>query len=179
VARWSAGAGELVELRARLDALAELIQHHKDLRQPICHVRATGQELTVDFVEDRAGTWEDRPLRKTLSYRDQGGGSLESHSAGWEGFQWEAGPVQVLSQGKWGKVQVYAESRAEGERVIRHAAGLAGYSISGDPDHRWLQGTHAGTRIGRSGTMKVRELADGIAVRWRDGPSGPSFSSTA
>jgi hypothetical protein len=177
VARWSGGRGEFAELRERLDALAELLQHHKDLRQPICHVRATGQELTVDFVEDRAGTWEDRPLRKTLSYRDQGGGSLESHTAGWVGFSWQAGPVQLASYGKWGKVQVYAASAGEAERVIRHAAGLAGYDLDNDPDHRWLTGTHAGGRIGRSGTMIPKPVTGGIAVRWRDGPSGPSYTA--
>jgi hypothetical protein len=177
-ARWSAGAGQFAELRERIDALAELVQHHKDLRQPICHLRAQGRALVVDFVEDRAGTWEDRPLRKTLSYRDQGGGSLESHTAGWVGFRWEAGPVQVDSKGKWGLVKVLAETRAEGERVIRHAAGLAGYNINGDPTHQWFIGIHAGGRLGRSGTMKVRELADGIAVRWREGSSGPSYTST-
>lgn len=178
VAKWSAGSGQFTELRERLDALAELLQHHKDLRQPVCHVRSTGQELTVDFVEDRAGSWEDRPLRKTLSYKDQGGGSLESHTAGWLGFVWEAGPVQLASYGKWGKVQVYAANRAEAERVIRHAAALAGYDPNGDPDHRWIEGTHAGGRIGRTGTMKTREVPGGIAVRWRDGPSGPSYTST-
>jgi hypothetical protein len=177
-ASWPGGSGELAEVVARVDALAELIQHHKDVRQPICHVRATGQQLTVDFIEDRPGTWEDRPLRKTLSYRDQGGGSLESHTAGWEGFSWEAGPVKRISKGEWGEVKVYASSAAEAERVIRHAAGLAGYDMDNDPNHRWFTGVHSGGRIGRTGTMVVKPVAQGIAVRWRDGPSGPSYTAT-
>ena len=177
VADWPPTGDPLSLLSVKLDALAEIMQYAKELRQPICHVRATGQELTVDFVEDRAGTWEDRPLRKTLSYRDQGGGSLESHTAGWTGFSWQAGPVQLISQGKWGKVQVYAASRGEAERVIRHAAGLAGYDIDGDSKHQWIEGSHAGGRIGRSGTMIVKPVPGGVAVRWRDGPTGPSFTA--
>lgn len=115
-----------------------------------------------------------RPLRKRLSYRDMGGGDLESHTAGWIGFQWQAGPVQVLSVGKWGKVQVYASSEAEGKRVIQHAAGLAGYDIAGDPTHEWVVGEHSGGRIGRSGTMAVKQLPGGVAVRIREGSDGRS-----
>jgi hypothetical protein len=36
---------------SRLDAIAELIDHHKQLRQPICKGKPTGQPVTVTFVE--------------------------------------------------------------------------------------------------------------------------------
>lgn len=172
---YPATVGDAAAILARVDALADLAQASKDLRQPICHSKAVGQQLTVGFIEDRMGSWEDRPLRKTLSYRDQGGGTLESHTAGWVGFQFEAGPVQVLSIGKWGKVQVYTSTEQEGKRVIRHAAALAGYVPEDDPDHHWMHVTHTGGRIGKRGTMIVKPVGQGIAVRWRDGPSGPSF----
>ena len=113
-----------------------------------------------------------KPLRKRITYRDLGGGDLASHTAGWAGFQWEAGPVQVASYGRWGKVQVYAVSEAEGKRVIRHAASLAGYDLDGDPGHQWLTGQHGGGRIGRTGTMAVKDVGDALRVTQRDGPSG-------
>ena len=111
-------------------------------------------------------------LRKRLTYRDQGGGGLEHHTAGWVGFEWQAGPVQVLSVGRWGKVQVYAATEAEGRRVINHAAALAGYDLQGDPDHRWLIGQHSGGRIGRAGTMAPLQVPGGIAVTMREGSDG-------
>lgn len=117
------------------------------------------------------GTWQ-APLRKRLTYRDQGGGDLEHHTAGWVGFEWQAGPVQVASIGRWGKVQVYAATEAEGRRVIGHAASLAGYDIEADPGHQWLVGVHGGGRIGRTGTMAPLSVPGGIAVTMRDGSSG-------
>jgi hypothetical protein len=51
VANWSAGEGELGLLNAKLDALAELLQAHKDFRQPICATKASGQPVTVQFQE--------------------------------------------------------------------------------------------------------------------------------
>lgn len=116
-----------------------------------------------------------RGLRKRLTYRDVAGNTLESHAAGWANFEWQAGPVQVLSVGLWGKVQVYASSRSEGERVIRHAASLAGYDLENDPSHEWIVGVHTGGRIGRGGTMRARRLRRGVAVRMRQGSSGPSY----
>jgi hypothetical protein len=50
-AAWAGGIGNFASIIARLDALAELIQHHKDLRQPICRQKASGEEVTVVFEE--------------------------------------------------------------------------------------------------------------------------------
>jgi hypothetical protein len=51
VAPWNGGEGELLELKQRLDALAQLIQHHKDLKQPTCGGRGNGpgSNVTVHF----------------------------------------------------------------------------------------------------------------------------------
>lgn len=45
------GLGLAHAVTARLDAIAELIDHHKQLRQPICKGKPTGQPVTVTFVE--------------------------------------------------------------------------------------------------------------------------------
>jgi hypothetical protein len=50
-ASWGAGVGGFAMVRDRLDALAELLQHHKDLRQPVCATKASGEEVTVIFEE--------------------------------------------------------------------------------------------------------------------------------
>jgi hypothetical protein len=50
-APWPAGTGELGQVNAKLNALAVLLQAHKDLRQPICATKASGQPVTVQFQE--------------------------------------------------------------------------------------------------------------------------------
>jgi hypothetical protein len=54
LASWEGGEGEFVELRQRLDALAELIQHHKTAKQPTCGGRGNGpaSNVTVHFESD-------------------------------------------------------------------------------------------------------------------------------
>jgi hypothetical protein len=54
---WPGGSGELAELGEKLDAIAELIQVHKELRQPICggsHGAAArlGTPVTVTFEQE-------------------------------------------------------------------------------------------------------------------------------
>lgn len=113
------------------------------------------------------------PLRKKLSYRDISGQTLESHTAHWDGFVWQAGPVVVTHEGgSWGRVQVWAISRAEGERVIRHAAAIAGQ----DPDApgcEWLIHHAMNSRYGKEGRMIPKPLrGGGISVTMRPGPDG-------
>lgn len=53
-APWTGGEGELTELRQKLDALAQLVQHHKTLKQPTCGGRDGGphSNVTVHFESD-------------------------------------------------------------------------------------------------------------------------------
>lgn len=114
----------------------------------------------------------ERPLRKVLRYRDQTGASLEAHTEHWRGFEWHAGPVCVIHKGAdWGVPQVWAASAAEGKRVLRHAASIAGI----DPDEvgEWVVTGSLNPRYGRTGTMLVKGLANGaVSVTKRDGPNG-------
>jgi hypothetical protein len=49
-AQWPAGAGKLQEVEAKVDALAQLLQHHKDIRQPICTESRNRPTLSGDWV---------------------------------------------------------------------------------------------------------------------------------
>ena len=54
LAAWAQSAGLQAAIVKRLDALAELLQHHKDLRQPTCKqipVFRDGTPVTVTFEE--------------------------------------------------------------------------------------------------------------------------------
>jgi hypothetical protein len=115
-------------------------------------------------------TW--KPLRKRFSYRDQTGASLEAHTAHWDGFTWQAGPVIVRHvEGPWGKLEVWASSISEGKRVIRHAGSIAG--VNPDEVGRWEVSGVTNPRYGRSGLMAPKVLYGGfISVTKREGASG-------
>lgn len=51
VVNWQGGVGAFAQVNVKLDALAELLQAHKDFRQPICLQKASGEEVTVIFEE--------------------------------------------------------------------------------------------------------------------------------
>ena len=116
-----------------------------------------------------AGT---KPLRKTLGYRDLNGHTLETHTDHWRDFEWEAGPVVVTHEGaRWGRLQVWAATAAEGKRVIRHAGAIAG--VDPDEEGGWFVHVAQSSRYGRSGTMRVKPLGSGaVSVTMRSGSSG-------
>ena len=116
-----------------------------------------------------AGT---KPLRKTLGYRDLNGHTLETHTDHWRDFEWQAGPVVVTHEGgRWGRLQVWAATAAEGKRVIRHAGAIAG--VDPDEEGEWFVHVAQSSRYGRTGTMRVKPLGSGaVSVTMRSGSSG-------
>jgi hypothetical protein len=120
-----------------------------------------------------------KPLRKRFRYRDQTGASLEAHTEHWRGFIWEAGPVCVIHKGApWGVPQVWAASAAEGQRVIRHAAAIAGINADA-PAYQWIITTSSSPRYGSPGLMAPKDLGRGaISVTKRESPNSlPLVSS--
>jgi hypothetical protein len=114
----------------------------------------------------------DKPLRKTLTYRDQNGHTLETHTDHWRGFTWQAGPIVVTHAGaRWGRLQVWAATAEEGKRVIRHAGEIAG--VDPDAEGEWQIHAAVNGRYGKSGLMGVRPLGSGaISVTMRAGSDG-------
>jgi hypothetical protein len=111
-------------------------------------------------------------LEKVLSYRDQNGHTLETHTEHWRDFTWEAGPVVVSHEGAaWGTIKVWAATAEEGKRVIRHAAEIAG--IYPDSDGDWYIHLVQSPRYGKTGTMAPKPLRNGaISVTMRPGSDG-------
>lgn len=114
----------------------------------------------------------NRAVRKVLSYRDDSGSDQAAHVAHWEGFRWQTGPVIVASVGPWGTVQVWASSAAEGKRVIRHAANIAGFDPDDSAVGEWIVTTSGNPRYGRSAEVGVKIRAGVPYVTKREGPNG-------
>ena len=162
-------------ITARVDAVAALLQEHKDLKQPNCPgtqtSSRTGEWVTVKFESDENSDAGERPLRKRLRYLDQTASHPDVHVAHWEHFVWQAGPVIVAHRGAaWGDVQVWAASIGEGKRVIRHAGLVAGVPV--DDVGEFLVSGSSDTRYGRSGTMRVEVRRGLLGVSKRPSPSG-------
>ena len=171
-----ASVGGFNAIMQRVDALADLFQYSKDLRQPVCDKPKPlllGEWVTVNFESLGPSPASNDRLRKVLRYRDQTFSPLEVHAAHWHTFQWEAGPVCVISKGlAWGVPQVWASSAAEGKRVLGHAAVAAGIDL-GDPKHQWVISHSDSPRIGQQGVMAIRRLRNGaLMVSKRVGSQG-------
>lgn len=158
----------------RLDALAEMFQFDKELRQPTCRQHGpsqTGQPVTINWRSDvRTATGNDQ-ARKRFTYFDQSGSTLADHVTHWKDFTWTAGLVIVnCLDTQLGKPQIWASSLDEAKRVFAHAAAIAGVDLT---NARYEVGTSKDPRYGFSGLMRVDELRDGTkAITMRDGPSG-------
>ena len=144
------------EILARIDALPQLLQAHKEYKQPICNEAPCleGDFRTISFISDEVSPYGDGRLRKRFRYRSKssiGLGGLVDH---WKDFVWESGDVCVIHKGlSWGTPQVWARSAGEGKRVIRHAAAEAG--VNPDQDGEWIVSGSDNPRYGVSGTMRV------------------------
>jgi hypothetical protein len=162
---------------ARLDAIVELLQAHKNFKQPICgneKPELLGQWVTTRWESDEKMVDSGRRLRKLFRYRTQSSRDLGQLSAYWRDFTWKSGPVIVWHEGAWwGSPKVWAESAEEGKRVIRHAATEAGL----DPDQvgRWGLSSSNSPRYGMSGTMKILKREGFPWVASRQGPDWPNY----
>jgi hypothetical protein len=171
---WSGSWGPTGQVIARIDALAGLLQDHKNLKQPNCvePKRQEGEPVTITFLSDEASPDGERPLRKKFNYRDQSGAPLGAHVQHWQSFVWQAGPVCVIHKGgPWGTPQVWAASAAEGKRVINHAAAIAGVDTEAEGTE-WIVSGTPDNRYGKPGTMRVSRKGGVWWVTKRPGPSG-------
>jgi hypothetical protein len=155
---------------ARLDAIVELLQAHKNFKQPICNDRPKreGDWRTISFRSESTSPYGNSRLRKRFRYRSTSGLGLGEIVDHWKDFSFQSGPVVVGHVGSpWGSPQVWASSEDEGKRVIRHAAGEAGI----DPDQvgRWAIGSSSSSRFGVSDTMKVDKTGGYYWITARDG----------
>jgi hypothetical protein len=113
-----------------------------------------------------------RKLQKRLTYRVQGAVNLANQTAHWDGFTWSSGPWQVISDGVWGRIQVWASSPNEGKRVIRHAAAVAGVDPDDTAQAVWVVNEVTDPRYGAVRTMGLRRIRGLPCVSSRNGPSG-------
>lgn len=169
-----AGKG-LEVIAARLDALADIAQGLKDFKQPICPPGGPdpiGGWVTVNFQSSNSEIPSREKIQKVFSYRDPSDTPEADHVEHWRGFSWRTGPVVVShTGGLWGRTTVWAETEAEGRRVIGHAAAIAGVDLA---TGSWKTHMRVNPRYGRVGTVwPVRwEGGNDIAVSKRAGPSG-------
>jgi hypothetical protein len=172
---WGGSLFAMENLASRIDALAILLQHHKNLKQPTCppeRFEPQGDWVTIHFISDEPSPMGAKPLRKQFRYRDQTSTGHDAHVAHWLGFSWQAGPVCVQhADHAWGTPQVWASSVDEGKRVIRHAGQVAG--VDPDAEGRWVVSGSRSGRIGQAGTMRVQERAGVTRISMRDGTDGP------
>lgn len=108
---------------------------------------------------------------KRLTYRDMANAPLEAHAEHWRTFTFEGGPWKVEAIGPFGRPQVWASSEAEGKRVLRHAAAIAGWDLDG-PDVQIVADRIEDSRLGKGGTYRVAVKRGLLLVSKREGSSG-------
>lgn len=156
-------------------AMMEIMQQHLNWKTPTCNDNAKppleGQWVTTRWKSTEKMAHSGRRLRKLFRYRTKSSRDLGQLSAYWAEFSWQSGDVCVIHKGAWwGTPQVWAESEAEGQRVIRFAAAEAGI----DPDQvgEWTISSSRSPRYGMSGTMTI-ELYEGVP--WISSRESASF----
>jgi hypothetical protein len=171
----------LIALYDNQTTLMTMIQQHLIWKTPICEPEKPeleGQWVTTRWMSDEKVVGSERRLRKLFRYRTKSTRDVGQLSAYWEDFTWRSGPVVVFHKGAWwGTPQVWAETEAEGKRVIRFAAGEAGI----DPDQagEWGISSSSAPRYGMSGTMRIQRFEGFPWVAKRDGPNWPNYLAKA
>ena len=160
----------------RLDAISNQLDQHLNWKTPICKAdrpELRGSWVTTRWISDEKMAHSGKCLRKLFRYRSESTRDLGQLSAYWQSFTWQAGDVCVFHKGAWwGTPQVWAESEAEGKRVIRFAAAEAGI----DPDQvgEWGTSSSSSPRFGMSGTMRIQRYKGFPWVAQRSGPDFPN-----
>jgi hypothetical protein len=154
----------------RLDTMDDMLQQHLAWKTPICKpcIEQKGDWRSIAFLSDEVSAFGKSRLRKRLRYRSTSGIGLSGVIDHWKDFVWQAGPVCVQhADHTWGTPQCWAASINEGKRVIRHAAGEAGF----DPDKngRWVVSGSDSPRVGVPGTMRVNRSGGYYWITARDG----------
>lgn len=108
---------------------------------------------------------------KRITYRDLAGRSLEAHAEHWRSFTFQGGPWKVEAIGPFGRPQVWASSEAEGKRVLRHCAAIAGWNLDA-PNVEIVANRIEDSRLGRGGTFRVKTKGGLLLVSKREGSSG-------
>ena len=158
---------------ARLDALAELLQTHKELKQPTCAPKSTKGKYarSISFQSDENTERGNRRCTKRFGYRSNSPCELERLYEHWRLFQWNTGPVIVRHRGSaLGSLEVWASSVDEGKRVISHAGSEAG--IDPNQSGQWSVGSSNHPRYGLSHTVKLMEVRNLWQATAREGPDG-------
>ena len=155
----------------RLDAISAQITQHLQWKTPIClpeQPPLEGDFRTISFISDETSPFGKSRLRKRLRYRSSNGQDLDALVDHWKDFAWESGPVRVRwTGGAWGTVEVWAASESEGQRVIQHAAGEAGFDAF--ETGGWSTRVSSSTRLGVRGTMRVNTRGGYYWITARDG----------
>ena len=153
------------------DVMPELLQAHKNFKQPTCDTSQSipeGDFRTISFRSDETSPYGKSRLRKRLRYRSVSGNDLGAVVDHWKDFAFEGGPYRVRwIGGSWGPVEVWAASEAEGKRVIQHAAAEAGF----DPfeSGRWSTRVSSSARRGVQCTVRVDTTGGYYWITARDG----------
>ena len=164
----------LIAIANNQQLLIKVMQQALDWKTPICSptpTPVTGHLVSIHFESLENSPNSERSLRKLFRYRSQSSRTLAEIASYWKGFQWQAGPFCVgHTDAAWGTVQVWAQSVAEGQRVIRKAGTEAG--IDPDTSGEWRTGSSDDPRYGMPGTMRIQRLEDGDWITSRRGPNG-------
>ena len=156
---------------ARLDAIVELLQAHKNFKQPTCdkeRPELKGSWRTISFRSTEPSPYGSACIRKRFRYRSLSGiglGELVDH---WKDFTWTTGAVCVTHKGHtWGTPQVWAVTADEGKRVIQHAAREAGFDAN--QVGKWGISYSSSSRYGVSLPVKVDTTGGYYWITNRDG----------
>jgi len=156
---------------ARLDAIVELLQAHKNFKQPVCpneRPKLDGDWRTISFRSATTSPYGRACLRKRFRYRSLSGLGLGDVVDHWKDFAFESGEVVVSHKGfTWGTPQVWAATADEGKRVIQHAAREAGFDA--DQVGQWVISSCTSARYGVSAQMSVDTRGGYYWITSRDG----------